>query len=49
MHQPKDLQEPALRAYNESLSYLTEALLEGNKGGDPALEAIANALGQGIR
>jgi hypothetical protein len=38
-----------LTAYNESLSYLTEALLGGNKGGDPALEAIANALGQGIR
>lgn len=42
-------QDDALRAYNESLSYLTEALLGGNKGGDPALEAVANALGQGIR
>ena len=57
-----------LRAYNESLSYLTEALLSKGSGrsiigewspykmtnlrpdeGDPALEAVANALGQGIR
>lgn len=42
-------QDSALRAYNESLSYLTEALLGGNRGGDPALESVANALGQGIR
>ena len=40
---------PAADAYNESLSYLTEALMGGNKGGDPMLEAIAEALGQGIK
>ena len=39
----------ASNAYDESLAYLTEALMQGNKGGDPALEAIANALGQGIK
>lgn len=39
---------PAL-AFDESLSYLTEALLGGNKGGDPTLEAIAQALGQGLK
>lgn len=36
-------------AHDEALSYLTESLLQGNRGGDPMLEAIANALGQGIR
>lgn len=40
---------PAANAYDESLSYLTEALMSGNKGGDPMLEAIAEALGQGIK
>lgn len=35
-------------ALNEAMSYLTEALLEP-RGGDPMLEAVANALGQGIK
>lgn len=41
-----------LRAYNEALSYLTEAqLIPAAKrvGADPALDAIAEALGQGIK
>ncbi len=43
-------QDAALRAYNEALSYLTESMLRPQGGGaDPALEAIANALGHGIR
>lgn len=43
-------QDAALRAYNEALSYLTESVLRPQGGGaDPALEAVANALGHGIR
>ena len=38
-----------LRAYNESLSYLTEALLGGGMGGDPMLQQVAEGLGQGIK
>lgn len=45
---PATGQNPAL-AFDEALSYLTEALLGGNKGGDPALESIAQALGQGLK
>lgn len=40
--------DPAL-AFDEALSYLTESLMGGNKGGDPALESIAQALGQGLK
>ncbi len=46
--QPGTAKDPAV-AFDEALSYLTEALLGGNKGGDPALTSIASALGQGIK
>ena len=38
---------PAL-AFDEALSYLTEALLRP-QGSDPAMTSIANAMGQGLR
>lgn len=35
-------------AFDEAMSYLTESLLNPH-GADPALEAVANALGQGLK
>lgn len=49
---PASLDKAARIAHDESLSYLTESLLarqRGQQGGDPMLEAIAAALGQGLR
>ena len=47
--QPPGSKGPASLAFDESIAYLTEALMQGNKGGDPALESIANALGFGVK
>ena len=44
---PGKAQNPAV-AFDEALSYLTEALLRP-QGSDPALTSVANALGQGLR
>lgn len=43
-------QDAAKQAYSESLSYLTESLLQPTtKGGDPMLSLIADELGLGLR